>query len=367
MTIRRKIFLLAGILLALFGLVVAALAVFQRFDSDQISNIDRYELPLSRLLAEFDVDTDRYELHTLRLLQRDQLNPAELQAAIADRRDLADAMRRDVGAATALLKQATNDPSYRTAERVDLARIDGSFSYLVRSLEDFLAVGDKVMTALADGRHDEAQAASLDFARFAEAFGPDLSKIRRQVADLTERATAMVLASQRLDTYLSFALFLIACGLGLGISALGSTQVVGGLRRLLASTRAIEAGGESMPVLIQTHDDRSQRPLPSRRLRRPPGAMPSSSRPSRTQSTNGTPNSRNGSATTSILTQTRPHGSPPKLRLSPKNGRGSHLQGAPSAADPWPSPEGHGGSPYTTRARVAPIGRADPHRRRTWW
>ena len=66
MTIRRKIFLLAGILLALFGMVVGALAVFQRFDSDQINNIARYQLPLSRLLAEFDVDTDRYELHLLR-------------------------------------------------------------------------------------------------------------------------------------------------------------------------------------------------------------------------------------------------------------------------------------------------------------
>jgi adenylate cyclase len=237
MTIRRKIFLLAGILLALFGVVVGALAVFQRFDSDQISNIVRYELPLSRLLAEFDVDTDRYELHILRLLRRDQLNSAELQAA------------------TALLKQATDDPSYQTAERVDLARIDGSFKYLSRDLDDFLAVGDKAMVALADSRHDEAQAASLGFARFAEAYGPDLSAIRRQVANLTERATTMVLASQRLDSYLSFALFLVACGIGLGVSAVGSTQVVGGLRRLLASTRAIEAGGESMPVLIQTRDE----------------------------------------------------------------------------------------------------------------
>src|SRR5215472_5277769 len=255
MTIRRKIFLLAGVLLALFGVVVGALAVFQRFDSDQISNIVRYELPLSRLLAEFDVDTDRYELHILRLLQRDQLNSAELQAAIAARRDLSSEMRRDVVAATALLKQATDDPSYQTAERVDLARIDGSFKYLSRGLDDFLAVGDKAIAALADGRHDEAQAASLGFVKFAEAYGPDLSAILRNDANLTERATAMVLASQRLDSYLSFALFLVACGIGLGVSAVGSTQVVGGLRRLLASTRAIEAGGESMPVLIQTRDE----------------------------------------------------------------------------------------------------------------
>ena len=68
MTIRRKIFLLAGILLALFGLVVGALALIQNFDSNQIGTIIAYELPLSRLLAPFDVDTDRYELRILRLL-----------------------------------------------------------------------------------------------------------------------------------------------------------------------------------------------------------------------------------------------------------------------------------------------------------
>src|SRR5689334_2171215 len=75
MTIRRKIFLLAGILLALFGLVVGVLAVVQKFDSDQIGNIVGYELPLSQLLSEFDVDTDRYELRILRLLRLDSLTP----------------------------------------------------------------------------------------------------------------------------------------------------------------------------------------------------------------------------------------------------------------------------------------------------
>ena len=39
MTIRKKIFLLAGILLALFGIVVGVLAVIQKLDSDQITSV----------------------------------------------------------------------------------------------------------------------------------------------------------------------------------------------------------------------------------------------------------------------------------------------------------------------------------------
>ena len=255
MTIRKKIFLLAGVLLALFGLVVGALALFQKFAGDQIGNIVAYELPLSRLLAEFDVDTDRYELRMLRLLQADSLTPKELEQAIAAKREITNEMRVDVRAASELLDRATKDPHYQTAERVDLARIAGSFKYVSRGLEAFLAIGDTTMVALANGRREEAQSAALGFAKFAEAFGPDLSEIRLDVAHLTEKATGMVLASQRLDTYLSFGLFLLACGIGFGISAVGSTQVVGGLRKLLATTRAIEAGAESVPVSVHTRDE----------------------------------------------------------------------------------------------------------------
>jgi hypothetical protein len=84
----------------------------------------------------------------------------------------------------------------------------------------------------------------------------------------------MVLARQQLDTYLSFGLFLAACGIGLGISAVGSTQVVGGLRQLVASTRAIESGADSVPVVVRSRDEVGELalaevrpPQPSFRLR----------------------------------------------------------------------------------------------------
>jgi adenylate cyclase len=255
MTIRKKIFLLAGILLALFGLVVGVLATIQKLDSDQIGNIVNYELPLSRLIAEFDVDTDRYELNILRVLRLDPASREQLQESVSAKQALADELRSDVATANRLLEQAVKDSRYNAADRVDLARIEGSFKYLSRSLEEFLALGDVTMGALTDGRREDARTASLGFAKFAQAFGPDLSEIRRAVADLTDRSTRMVLSRQQLDTYLSFALFLAACGIGLGISAVGSTRVVGGLRQLVASTRAIESGEASVPVVVRSRDE----------------------------------------------------------------------------------------------------------------
>ena len=255
MTIRRKIFLLAGILLALFGAVVGVLAVVQKLDSDEISNIAGYELPLTRLVAELDVDTDRYELGILRALRLDPLNPPELAEALAAKKRVGDELRADADAAIALIAKAIEDTGYRAAERVELARIEGSFKYLTRGLEGFLATGEQVMADLVDGRREDARTASLGFAKYAQAFGPDLSEVRLNLAGLTDRATRNVLARQRLNTYLSFGLFLLACGIGLGVSAVGSARVVGGLRQLVVGTRAIEAGTVSEPLSILTRDE----------------------------------------------------------------------------------------------------------------
>jgi adenylate cyclase len=111
------------------------------------------------------------------------------------------------------------------------------------------------MADLVEGRREDARTASLGFAKYAQAFGPDLSEIRRNLTGLTDRATRNVLARQRLNTYLSFGLFVAACGIGIGISAVGSARVVGGLRQLVVRTRAIESGKDSEPLSVLTRDE----------------------------------------------------------------------------------------------------------------
>src|SRR6185369_3604813 len=99
MTIRKKIFLLAGILLALFGVVVGVLAMVQKLNSDQLGNILSYELPLSRSVTEFDVYTDRYEIVILRVLLQEPGNSSEVQAAASARQVIADQLRADLTSA----------------------------------------------------------------------------------------------------------------------------------------------------------------------------------------------------------------------------------------------------------------------------
>lgn len=255
MTIRRKIFMLAGILLALFGAVVGILAYVQKLNADQLSNISEYELPLAHLVAQFDLYTDRYELEVLRTLRPDQGDARNKQTSIAAARSAGQQLQETVKSGATTFFKATRDNAYATEERVELTRMAATLKYMTRSLSDFIAVGEKVLTAVADGRPEDARAASMGFSRFADMFGPDLSQIRKDIGELTERSTRKVLARQKLNSYLSFALFLAACGVGLGVSAVGSTQVVSGLRQLVARTKAIEAGADTEPLSIRSRDE----------------------------------------------------------------------------------------------------------------
>ena len=252
MTIRKKFFLLAGILLALFGMVVGILALTQKLDRDELANISQYEQPLSQLIAEFDVYTDRYELEILRVLRSADLSSNEQEVATVAVKRLADELRKSLSSSEALLVRAIGDHRFDTEDRIELARIDGVLRYLSRDLEDFLAIGETTLAAVAAGKHEEARQASLGFAKFAQAFGPDTSQLRHDLDDLTSRSTSAVLGRQRLNANLSFALFFAACGVGIGFSAIGSTRVVAGLRQLVAGTRAVEAGTDAQPVLIRT-------------------------------------------------------------------------------------------------------------------
>src|ERR1700761_3612507 len=166
MTIRKKFFLLAGTLLALFGTVIGILALTQKLDRDQLANISQYEQPLSQLIAEFDVYTDRYELEVLRVLRSGDLSSNDRDAAEVAIKQLGDELRKSLVTSDALLVQATKDRTFDTEDRIELARIGGVLKYLSRDLEDFLKIGETTLAQAAAGKQEEARQTSLGFAKF---------------------------------------------------------------------------------------------------------------------------------------------------------------------------------------------------------
>jgi adenylate cyclase len=159
-----------------------------------------------------------------------------------------------VATSDALLSKATHDRSYNADNRIELARIGGVLKYLSRG-QEFLAVGDTTLAAAIAGKHEEARQASLGFANLHKplvltsprfvTISPIYPTVRRTPSS----------DGSGLNAYLSFALFLAACGLGVGISAIGSTRVVASLRQLVASTKAVEAGTDAELVSIKSRDE----------------------------------------------------------------------------------------------------------------
>jgi adenylate cyclase len=223
MSIRTKFFALAGIILAMFGIVVGVLSILQTSTAHKLEDIVEHHQKLRRLLADLDVATDEYELRVERLRRQPDRPPTELRAA-------ADAIER-VGATIVQdfdrLRAALDDAVAFNHDDPDdlrvLSRIQGALPPLARQVEPFIAVGKAVTDALQAGRTEDAQALALGFTRVEDAFGPDLADMRNTITSLTEAAAQDIHADQRVDATLSFTLFLIASAIGLAISSIGST------------------------------------------------------------------------------------------------------------------------------------------------
>jgi len=255
MSIRAKFFALAGVLLLLFGVVVGVLSVMQSDTAYRLQDIVQHYQPLRHLLADLDVATDEYELRVERLRRQPDRPIDELKEAAAEIERVGVRIREgfeklhvEVDAAEAHDRDDPDDLQV-------LSRVQGALPLISRQVEPFLAVGKAVTDALVAGQPDRAHALALDFARYEAAFGPDLAQIREEVAALTEQAAARIEANQRFNAACSFALFLVASAVGLGISSIGSKRVVAALRNLLASTRAIEAGRTDITVPVLTRDE----------------------------------------------------------------------------------------------------------------
>jgi adenylate cyclase len=258
MSIRTKFFALAGILLLLFGVVVGLLTLLQDATAHKLADIVYHHQPLRRTLADLDVDTFEYELRINRLLLRSEISKAELQADAANIEQVGARIRKNFDTLRPGLEAAVAHNHDNPDALYVLSTMQGALPFIDRQVEPFLALGRQIIDALLAARLDEARTLALGFAQYNEAFGPDLGQLRQRLAILTEKAAAGIYQEQNLDIRLSFALFLLATVIGLGISGIGSLQVVNALRRLVARMKAVEEGHVEVIVPVITRDEVGQ-------------------------------------------------------------------------------------------------------------
>jgi adenylate cyclase len=188
MSIRTKFFALAGILLLLFGAVVGLLTLLQDATAHKLAGIVYYHQPLRRTLADLDVDTFEYDLRINRLLLRSEVSRPEWQAEAVNIEQVGARIRKNFDALRPGLEAAVAHNHDNPNDLYVLSTMQGALPFIDRQVEPFLALGRQVIDALLAARLDEARTLALGFARYNEAFGPDLGQLRQHLAILTEKA-----------------------------------------------------------------------------------------------------------------------------------------------------------------------------------
>src|SRR6266446_4525422 len=152
MSIRTKFFALAGVILAMFGIVVGVLSILQAATAHKLEDIVEHHQKLRRILADLDVATDEYELRAERLRRQPDRPATELQAA-------ADAIERVGGFIIQdfdKLRTALDDAvAYNRDDPDDLrvlSRVQGALPLIARQVDPFIAVGKTVTDAVLAGR-----------------------------------------------------------------------------------------------------------------------------------------------------------------------------------------------------------------------
>jgi adenylate cyclase len=258
MSIRLKILTVTALLLVAFAITTAVSALFIRRVIAELGGITDYHLQLSDVVTALDVETFEYELNLRRLLQAGGSGPDALAAATRRQRELAEELQKSFERAFALLAAAIKDERNDVSDRVELARIEGTFRTLQRHLAPFTQLGAAVIEAVRAGQLAEAQRLAAGFSAFETAFGPDLAAIRRALLELT-RASARETNSQQVGL-LVFNGVLFGLAAVVGFVAFGALthRLARAFRRLLDGTRAVEGGQFAIELPVTSGDEIGQ-------------------------------------------------------------------------------------------------------------
>ncbi len=255
--LRLKILALASLLLVAFA-ITTAFSTREIYDiRDELRTIVDYQIALSALMSEVDVETDDYELNARRLSEASD-DPERMRAIVARQALIAARLPKAFAEMKATLEAALRDPQNDDQDLIAFARMDATLALLGRNVPGFLAAGSAVQAAVEAGRVDDARRLVHAFRAYETAFGPDLAAVRRAISDLSRDSVRLAESDTRKVLWLNIVLFVIAAGIGLGAVAVLAHRLTGAFRRLLEGTRSVEAGELAVELPVTSRDEVGQ-------------------------------------------------------------------------------------------------------------
>jgi adenylate cyclase len=256
--IRLKILSVAVALLVIFGIVILYSTIQHRRLAAEIEAIGEYNLPIRAALSNFDANTDEYELTVLRLIRRSDVPKEEIESETARAHNDAEKLVEEANLIRSRLEDAIVDARLPAESRQFYSALKASFPFVVRDLDSFIQVGERVLKATAQGHPVEARALSLEFRKTEQAFGPDTALLRQKLAEASEARFRQAVDEMRTLERINYVLFALAVGLGIAVSRVVSRNIVRGLRRLVDFSKAVQAGERDITVPVRTTDEVGQ-------------------------------------------------------------------------------------------------------------
>ena len=258
MPIRLKVLSIAFALLIIFGIVITYSTIQHHRLATEIEAIGQYNIPVRTALSDFDVLSDEYELIVLRLVRRSDVPRAEIGSETARARQDAAKLVEGAKSIASLLEQAVADERVPEESRRAFAELKSALPFIVRQLDTLLQTGQRVLEAIAKDRSEEARALSLEFRKTEQAFGPDTAEMRQRLAATSEANLRRELAKLKSLELISYVLFALAVGLGIGVSRTVAGNIVRALRRLVEASEAVKAGERNITVPVTSNDEVGQ-------------------------------------------------------------------------------------------------------------
>ncbi len=252
-----KIFGVATSMLVLL-LGVASLNFLRiRRVNGELIDIAEYLTPITEFVAEVNIHTLEQEIHFERVLKFYEIEPApgaDIEAELAAFEARGKRVDVELEAAIALADEAAQT-AYTTADAIEFARLIPLLEVLEQEHQRFHDHGVKILGLLAEGDRRDAELLDAQLATYEDDFNRRLQALLFELGQFTEGAAAIAEKHEQHTLTINWILLGSAVGVGL-VFAFGVTaSLVRPIRRLVASTQAVERGQLDVHLPIAAEDE----------------------------------------------------------------------------------------------------------------
>src|SRR5258705_257078 len=157
-TIRLKILAVATALLTVFAITTGFSTYLNREVVEEMQAITEYHIPLGAHVASIDVLTFELEIQFRRAIAKAPLHAGQVAALRRRHTQIVKTIRDDIRIVSSSLDAGIVDPRNDVEDRIAMAELKGTFTFLQQKLAPFLQPGDDTLAAIEAGDLPRARA-----------------------------------------------------------------------------------------------------------------------------------------------------------------------------------------------------------------